>query len=490
VARGLAISVTLLELSDICLMEASAAEGCPAADACPPFAKAPAQSHSCIEDTLKFGTVVTASIKTQGNLLKVSCSKMSGAAVSFELRSDDTLADLEVRIRDVCKLQSMSFFSDDGEILIDLRQLVKEFMRLTVIDSGDRKKLEHWKKQYPMVGKILAAMKAEAFNPKSNTFDSRLTCWPECNLPDIEPADFDALIDETLGAHAMPVDIARSHYVQVLGRIVEDAERWNMMNLQLLQNFDPGLKSMKHQFYGIYLEIARAAALSGVVPTDPGLVVAFRKNEEGRVVGACHGPPQKLYKGYIDRNLDNSLNLSDLRLTRDYSRTTRHELLRILQSMQSRGSWLPAKPPGQSSQKLEGTTTNESFYTLLNIQQRLMSEVCPVVVDGDLTHEMAELLAESAGYCFDVVRSLGGLAAFMLDKSNTDGDGGMQAQGLQAHGSNILAKSSAAHASGSLIFVVGVTGQLAQMLAPACRHLKEQSLPKSVRFVVCTGFVC
>jgi len=463
-------------------METSVSEGSPVGDASLSSAKGTAHDLARVKDTFYVG-VLTIHIEIQDHMnpLKITYSSISGATASFELGSDDTLADLENCIRDLCQWQSLSFLSDNGEYLVDLGQSVREFTRIIAMDSGDRKKYEHWKERYPSVGQVLAAMEVEAFNPRSERFNVK---WTLTTVPAVEPEEFDVLV----GAQdpAIVTDIDRSHYVQVLGRLVELSENWNMTNLQLLQNFDPALKSFKHQFYRALLAVARGA-LHPVDPCHPEIGAYFKRNQHGIVIG-CYITPG--LAEYFDRNLQNSLNLPDLRLDKDWSRSTRYDVMSNLMGIASTVGTDLHKVGDRPGHKLDGAMSNEFCCTLFTIQLRLVCEVCPVRVNGDMPSDMVELLAESRGYRFDILRSCGNSWEFMLvENSEKDGDATKEIKGLQEHLNNSLTKASASGASGSLLVVAGVSGELASMLAPACRHFKEQANPKSVDFVLCAGLV-
>eukprot|EP00971_Amphidinium_carterae_P312386 6208864-Amphidinium_carterae.1 len=104
-------------------------------------------------------------------------------------------------------------------------------------------------------------MKIEAFNPKSRQFK---TTWKEENEPE-EPLDrvYQLLDDVCCGETSPPSFLVFTNFVHFLGNLVESAENWNMMNLQLLQRFG-GLGQLKHCLFRLLIETSRDFALRQV----------------------------------------------------------------------------------------------------------------------------------------------------------------------------------------------------------------------------------
>ena len=75
---------------------------------------------------------------------------------------------------------------------------------------------------------------------------------------------------------------ARLRFLRILGLLSCSMESWNMMNLAFQQNFDPGIKRLKHCFCKHWLEVARCGATEKV-PLDPLPICLLCKDAQGRV---------------------------------------------------------------------------------------------------------------------------------------------------------------------------------------------------------------
>jgi len=138
-----------------------------------------------------------------------------------------------------------------------------------------------------LVGKTLAAMKVEAFNPKSKLFN---VAWTAATMAPEEARTTYALLEDVCSSETSPPSfLVFMNFVKFLGQLVQGAEGWNMMNLGLLQNFDPGLKHFKHCFFRLLIETSRDFALRQVpkhmAPVD---AVPFAP-QQGDLVRAVSG---------------------------------------------------------------------------------------------------------------------------------------------------------------------------------------------------------
>ena len=120
-----------------------------------------------------------------------------------------------------------------------------------------------------LVGKTLAAMRVEAFNPKSKSFNVR---WTAATVAPEDAHSTYALLEDVCSSETSPPSfLVFTNFVRFLGQLVGGAEGWNMMNLGLLQNFDPGLKHFKHCFFRLLIETSRDFALRQVPKHMPQL---------------------------------------------------------------------------------------------------------------------------------------------------------------------------------------------------------------------------
>ncbi|CAE8651944.1 unnamed protein product [Polarella glacialis] len=357
-----------------------------------------------------------------------------------------------------------------------------EMPNITTVSAAPFVKFEK-NTRLELVGKTLAAMKVEAFNPKSKDFN---VAWTGKLAPAIPVEESYKLLEEVCSSETSPPSfLVFMNFVKFLGELVTSAEQWNMMNLALLQNFDPGLKHFKHSFFRLLIETSRDFALrqvpkamdqteisplapivaanlmrgltrgmSGMDPMPPSLmrgisdtlgpptlgrqrsngqpalqrqrsrvheeqqarlaedaqaentgvgristvayvsrfdqmpswescvhpVASFKKNERGTIVGCNIMSLQRDFIGnFIDRNLQNSLNLNDLKLERDWSKVTHAEAVHLVHLIE--GGDLLTKKDHLNGPK-EYVVTVDNLIKLMSIQQRLKYGL-PVILMGE-----------------------------------------------------------------------------------------------------------
>lgn len=336
-----------------------------------------------------------------------------------------------------------------------------------------------------LVGKTLEAMRKEAFNPKSRHFD---VTWTGAKAKPIDLPRTYELLEEVCSSETSPPSfLVFMNLVKFLGHLIKSAEEWNMMNLALLQNFDPGLKHFKHCFFRLLIETSRDFALRQVpkamdttfpsilapptlpphlgrgvsrgsdgAPLPPELlrnlsgmsgaptltrktngqrgtpslqrqqsraqqeiaaqheadakmentgvgridasayvarfdqmpswescihpVANFKKNDRGAIIGCNIMSLQRDFIGnFIDRSLQNSLNLNDLKLDRDWSKVTHTDAVGLVHQIEG-GALL------QKKDHLKGpkdyVVTVDNLIKLMSIQQRLKYGL-PVILMGE-----------------------------------------------------------------------------------------------------------
>jgi hypothetical protein len=157
----------------------------------------------------------------------------------FFVEIPNTPGNLTARELSFCLLLPRNFLQMGPQSLDMQRPAVK------AVKVGDRTapKVEFTdNKELVLIGKTLAAMKKEAFNPKSKDFN---VTWTASSTPAIDKATTYNLLAEVCSSDTSPASfLVFMNFVRFFGALVESAEGWNMMNLQLLQNFDPGLKHL------------------------------------------------------------------------------------------------------------------------------------------------------------------------------------------------------------------------------------------------------
>ncbi|CAE7296222.1 RNF213, partial [Symbiodinium sp. CCMP2456] len=385
-----------------------------------------------------------------------------------------------------------------------------------------------------LVGKTLAAMKKEAFNPKSRNFDVQ---WTGAKAAEVDLVSTYGLLEEICSSETSPPSfLVFMNLVKFLGHLIKSAEEWNMMNLALLQNFDPGLKHFKHCFFRLLIETSRDFALRQVPkamdfkapsilantpPTlfrgtsrgsaDPNLppellrglsgmsngpptlhrkisgknappslarqqsraqqelqaqheadaklekegvgrieaaqyverfdqmpswescvhpVANFKKNERGAIIGCNIMSLQKDFIGhFIDRNLQNSLNLNDLKLDRDWSKVTHQDAVQLVHHIEG-GALLSKKDHLQGPK--DYVVTVDNLIKLMSIQQRLKYGL-PVILMGETgcgKTALVKFLAETLDFKLFTLDIHGGITdasiiAFLEDAIKNAGDKGV-----------------------------------------------------------------
>ena len=365
-----------------------------------------------------------------------------------------------------------------------------------------------------LVGKTLEAMRKEAFNPKSRHFDVQ---WTGAKAKPIEIMRTYELLEEICCSETSPPSfLVFMNLVKFLGHLIKSAEEWNMMNLALLQNFDPGLKHFKHCFFRLLIETSRDFALrqvpkamdstaaasilappvlapgmsrggsrgsdanmppellrnlsgmsgppsltrktsgqraapslqrqqsraqqeiaaqheadakmekEGVGRIDASAYVArfdqmpswescihpvanFKKNDRGNIIGCNIMSLQRDFIGnFIDRNLQNSLNLNDLKLDRDWSKVTHQDAVQLVHQIEG-GSLLQKKDYLQGPK--DYVVTVDNLIKLMSIQQRLKYGL-PVILMGETgcgKTALVKFLAETLNFSLFTLDIHGGI---------------------------------------------------------------------------------
>jgi hypothetical protein len=116
-----------------------------------------------------------------------------------------------------------------------------------------------------IVGKTLDAMKYKKFNPKSPQFQAS---WTAASAARVAKGTIYDLLEDFCCSETSPAAfLVFTNFVKFLGNLIISAEQWNMMNLQLLQHFDPGLKHFKDCLFRLLMETSRDFALRQVPKT-------------------------------------------------------------------------------------------------------------------------------------------------------------------------------------------------------------------------------
>eukprot|EP00435_Cladocopium_sp_Y103_P004570 s2426_g1.t1 len=407
-----------------------------------------------------------------------------------------------------CLILPRVYLSMSAECLDGEMPVIKEVDGAPLISFQKNELLE-------LVGKTLEAMRKEAFNPKSRHFD---VTWTGAKAKAIDLPRTYELLEEVCSSETSPPSfLVFMNLVKFLGHLIKSAEEWNMMNLALLQNFDPGLKHFKHCFFRLLIETSRDFALRQVpkamdttspsilapptlpphlgrgvsrgsdgAPLPPDLlrnlsgmsggapsltrktsgqratpslqrqqsraqqeiaaqheadakmentgvgridasayvarfdqmpswescihpVANFKKNDRGAIIGCNIMSLQRDFIGnFIDRSLQNSLNLNDLKLDRDWSKVTHADAVALVHQIEG-GALL------QKKDHLKGpkdyVVTVDNLIKLMSIQQRLKYGL-PVILMGETgcgKTALVKFLAETLDFSLFTLDIHGGI---------------------------------------------------------------------------------
>lgn len=254
------------------------------------------------------GTPIQAFITTDEKGSTVDFGLLSGDKL-FSLRqplaSDAMLKDLELAVANALglRLNIVSAFSNGDpstplESSCDLKEYNGESLVLTFYDDfGDCRR-------------FLKAMAAEAFNPRSEGFHAKWTLKAFSGKPEVRAGEVLDLLQSNKYGPEVPEGMVRE-FMQIFGRLTSMAEKWTHFHLELLQNFDPGMKSLKHDLCQHWLQLAKDS-VTQKVPQRPPPVMLLCWSERAAVKGMDLFTVDGSFPAMFNRNLQNSLRLSDV----------------------------------------------------------------------------------------------------------------------------------------------------------------------------------
>ncbi|CAJ1370817.1 unnamed protein product [Effrenium voratum] len=246
-----------------------------------------------------------------------------------------------------------------------------------------------YNQRYQLARQVYEAYERGAFNPKSEALDLN---WREAP---VDLGQFELNIQTHIGDSA-PAHV-REHFLEALQKQVSEGETWNYLNLPLLQNLDPGLKTLKHCWTQTAVE---QAAFSAMCPVSvrPPITFYFVKNDRGNNIGIDLPSPDGSWPASMqrNRNLQNSLSLDDLR-PRDPSKMAGVRFQQIVRSMES-------SPELLADQKFQEFNPSDfepyQLLQLLHVQFRLALGF-PALVEEGFNPKLACVLAQMLRLEFD-----------------------------------------------------------------------------------------
>ena len=313
-----------------------------------------------------------------------------------------TLADLEKLLCDsktgplramrpmswCCPSSRLLFYTkDEPSSPLDLQLQLGTFDSL-VIKHGD---VGAWLQTYPDTGKFLDAVLGKKFDHRLRGFDSSWTAQVAREVP-LDEAE--CLVQELVGEPE-----GGPEFVQIFGKLAALGEPWKMLNLQVCQNFDPGVKTFKHCVFQHWLELARLAATSMISEATPMLLL--KRSSNGDISGCS--VIGDAFPDNFDRTLRTSLTLFDVAPSvrwRDVSRALlsldwdAQEGLEALQSLLKKVEHEPIEFRALQQQEVS---------QMVQVQLRL--SCCRVAeVQGPIKEVCVKMLAELLAYKLMILR--------------------------------------------------------------------------------------
>ena len=254
------------------------------------------------------GMPIQAFITTDERGITVDFGLLSGDKL-FSLRQplalDAMLKDLAVAVASALglRLNILSAFSkhDPSNPLgnsCDLKRYSGESLVLTFYDDfGDCRR-------------FLKAMAAEAFNPRSKGFHVKWTLKAFADKPEVRAGEVIDLLQTGKYGPEVPQGMT-IEFMQIFGRLTSMAEQWTHFHLELLQNFDPGMKTLKHDLCQHWLQLAKDSVTQKVSQRPPP-VMLLCWNERATVKGMDLFTVDGRFPAMFPASLQNSLRLSDV----------------------------------------------------------------------------------------------------------------------------------------------------------------------------------
>eukprot|EP00438_Fugacium_kawagutii_P020024 Skav217441 [mRNA] locus=scaffold1485:207257:208408:- [translate_table: standard] len=277
--------------------------------------------------------------------------------------------------------------------------------------------LEKW----PDTGKFVEAMRHNKFDPGSAFFDVKWTAATADKVPAHEALH---MVTEVLDGWPTHRE-STNHFVQVFGRLTRSIERWNLFNLKLLHNMDPGMMKFKHAVCQHWVELARYVATSMVSNDLQELPPIFLYMGYGcRIVGHTWPSPFD-----DDRMLTNTLALMGVKISFEWSSTAKCLLFldwnfqqEGFESFKQRAAEVDIEEPPRQFQKLQP----DEILQMVHVQLRL--SCCRVAeVQGPIKEECVKILAELLHYKLKILKFEGdtnldaAIRSFDLEIEQADG---------------------------------------------------------------------
>ncbi len=332
---------------------------------------------------------------------------MTGDILCCFQTQSETLQDFEMELvnpkgpmfQHLCGVTLLDFYTKAEPCReLDLSLHISKFLFEELVFK--QANLETSLRKFPDTGKFLEAMRDNKFLPPSKSFQ---ITWKAATTAEVPMDNARALVKKALDGLETHSN-SHCEFVEIFGHLTSFGETWNMMNLALLQNFEPGLRMFKHYLCQHWMDIARARATS-MISRDVSPIALLIRNERGNVISLSttgrSNPPN------FDENLNNSLGLCDQRPNFAWIQVSRVLVSLDWNFQQDKSSFEEVLRNPNSSDQLRGKFAGLLEQEILQmIHVQLALSCCGVArVEGPINEAWVEMLAELLCYRLKIVKS-------------------------------------------------------------------------------------
>ena len=352
--------------------------------------------------------VFRAQFLLQDSSISVTLMKMTGDILCCFQTQSETLQDFEMELvnpegpmfHHLCGVTLLDFYTKaEPSRELDLSLHISKFLFEELVFK--QANLETSLRKFPDTGKFLEAMRDNKFLPSSKSFQ---ITWKAATTEEVPMYNARALVKEALDGLETHSN-SHCEFVEIFGHLTSLGESWNMMNLALLQNLDPGLKTFKQYLCQHWMDIARAITTS-MISRDVSPITLLVRNRRGDVCGLS--TTGNSFPSIFDRNLNNSLQLGAQRPSFDWTQVSQGLLSLDWHFRQDK------VPPfeevlrnADNSDKLRGKfagLVEQEILQMVHVQLAL--SCCGVArVQGPINEAWVEMLAELLCYRLMIVKS-------------------------------------------------------------------------------------
>ena len=306
--------------------------------------------------------------------------------------------------------------------------------------------------RFPDVGKYLWAMSREAFLPTSRHYEGNNN-WKTRKVDEFETRRLvQAALRDTKAEFGVENEC---RFFRVFGYLTVVGEAWNMLDLNILKNFDPHLRLLKHGLTAHWVQLAAQLATKPI-PLQPGPVALLAKydarNSFGMGVAGDTSP-------FSDRRL--SMTLSTHHDINFHKPTKWTEFCWIIISLEF-DEQVYSKARAEAEPEKYKELTRSEVSRLWQVQLQLSCGCGIVEVEGSIDSAHVGIVATLLGHQ---------LTELQLVELND----------FEVESKKVAESLAASHEI--LILLVTQTGRLHQLVKKQCLNLQRR-FPRQLRIIL------